>query len=122
VLALAVACGGGGEEAPPDTSAGAPPSSNLEITAHNLRFDKGTLVAVPGVRTTLSFHNQDRSVLHNIGIYRDSSTRESIFVGETFTGDKTVVYTFDAPAAGAYFFRCDVHPEMKGDFAVRSPH
>jgi plastocyanin len=34
-------------------------------------------------------------------------------VGDQITASSTT-YEFDAPKAGEYYFRCDVHPDMNG--------
>jgi plastocyanin len=40
-------------------------------------------------------------------------------VGEIITGPATINYTFTAPSEpGTYYFQCDVHPSMNGDFIV----
>jgi plastocyanin/uncharacterized membrane protein len=63
---------------------------------------------------TLAFDNQDGGVPHNVAVYRDDSAEESLFVGETITGPRSVTYDVPALDPGEYYFRCDVHPQMDG--------
>jgi plastocyanin len=65
------------------------------------------------------FTNKDR-VPHNVAFYETKAATKEIFVGEVFSGPKTISYHFTAPSTpGTYFFRCDVHPTtMTGDFVV----
>ena len=44
----------------------------------------------------------------------DSSASEQVFGSDPFSGPAVVVYNVPALAAGTYFFRCDVHPDMAG--------
>ncbi len=40
-------------------------------------------------------------------------------MGEIITGPAETTYTFTAPSEpGTYYFQCDVHPSMNGDFIV----
>lgn len=89
----------------------------LEISAENIEFNKDTLTAPAGARVRLTFTNDD-AVPHNVAVYESEDAEEEIFVGEIFSGPtETMVYEFDAPdERGTYFFRCDVHPQMTGDF------
>jgi plastocyanin len=100
---------------------GAPvPSGAVEVTAQGLKFDVSTLDAPASASFTLVFHNDDPGVPHNVAIYTDSSASTALFVGETFSGPKTMDYSIPALDPGAYFFRCDVHPQMNGSFVVEA--
>ncbi len=48
-----------------------------------------------------------------MAIYTDSSASQAKFQGDIFAGG-TRVYSVPALAAGTYYFRCDVHPDMNG--------
>lgn len=92
------------------------PRATVYITAQNFAFDKSTFGVHKGTMVTLVFDNKDNAP-HNVAIYTDSSATNVIFRGEVFTGPKVVNYEFYLPDnAGNYFFRCDVHPNMKGTF------
>jgi plastocyanin len=84
-----------------------------------MAFDTNKITVPAGAKVTLVFTNNDK-VPHNVAFYETSAAAKSIYVGEVFTGPKTVTYTFTAPSTpGTYFFRCDVHPSvMTGDFVV----
>lgn len=66
----------------------------------------------------LAFDNRDGGVQHNVAIYRDESAEESLFVGDLIAGPETVTYDVPALDPGAYYFRCDVHPQMDGSVEV----
>jgi plastocyanin len=113
---LVVACGGSDS----GDDAEATPTASLTIMARDLKFDKRRLTAVANSSVSLHFDNRDNGVPHNVAVYRDRSAKESIFVGETFSGNASRDYSFQTPGPGDYFFRCDVHPDtMTGTFAVR---
>jgi len=92
----------------------------LQITASNLMFNPRTLTARANSSVTVRMNNQDAGVLHNFAVYRNSQARDKIFAGDFSTGPEAKDYTFTAPAAGSYFFRCDVHPDtMSGTLRVQ---
>lgn len=116
--------GGGGhgtpsEEPSPTTSPsdeptnGAAPTS-IEITAKLVQFDKDSFTLAADTPTEIVFVNDDQSIEHNVAIYTDESTSESLFVGERFFGVETRTYNVPPIAAGEYYFICDVHPNMSG--------
>jgi plastocyanin len=86
----------------------------LTISANNLVFSTSTLSAPADEPFQIVFDNQE-SPPHNVAIYRDSSAAEKLFGEEPFSGPAVVTYDVPALAAGTYFFRCDVHPEMAGE-------
>jgi plastocyanin len=94
---------------------------NVRVVGQNLLFSPRTVNASVGVPVTVNFDNQDAGVLHNIAFYTNRQATTPIKVGEIFPGVAARETTFTAPTApGAYFFRCDVHPDtMTGTFNVR---
>jgi plastocyanin len=103
---------------PPTPSA--PGETVIQLRASNLLFDKRALTATANAPVNVQFDNADAGVLHNFALYNNQSLAQKIFVGELTTGPNVTNYKFTAPAAGAYFFRCDVHPDtMTGSFTVR---
>jgi plastocyanin/mono/diheme cytochrome c family protein len=96
----------------------------VEISALNVAFSTDELTVNAGGQVRIRFTNNE-AVPHNIAVYEDDSAPvEPVAdgsVGVTFEGPNVVDDTvFDIPAAGEYFFRCDVHPTlMTGDFIVR---
>jgi plastocyanin len=96
-----------------------PGATQLELAAENLQYDKTSLSAPAGQPVSLVFDNRDAGVLHNVAFYADPGHTQKIFVGELTTGPVTTTYNFDAPSTpGGYFFRCDVHTDMTGQFTV----
>jgi len=73
-----------------------------------------------GAHVTITFHNNDSSIRHNIAFYTSAAATTVIYKGKKILGVSNVTYTFDAPTTpGTYFFRCDMHPTtMTGDFIV----
>ena len=93
----------------------------LDIVAVNIAFDPTCLVAPAGEAFTINFDNQDDAATtgpHNIAIATDSGYTDFLFTGDLINGPEQVEYQVDPLDAGAYFFRCDVHPTMTGQFAV----
>jgi plastocyanin len=104
--------------APPTPSS--PGETVLQLTAENVSFDKRALTASTGASVTIQFNNKDAGVSHNFALYTDASASQKIFSGDLSAGPEVVNYTFDAPAPGTYYFRCDVHPDtMNGSFTVK---
>jgi plastocyanin len=104
-----------GAAAPPGEMAARP----VKVTAKNVAFDMTELTFAAGQQAVIDFRNDDAGVPHNVAIYRDEQAGQVIFKGELVTGPKSIKYTFASPPAGSYFFRCDVHPTMKGTVTVR---
>ncbi|HLF76766.1 MAG TPA: hypothetical protein VJB57_04680 [Dehalococcoidia bacterium] len=109
--------------APSGPSQGAPApagTTSLQLVARNILFDKRSLSAAANAPVQLTFDNTDVGTLHNFALYTNNRATTKIFGGELTTGPNVTVYRFTAPAAGSYFFRCDVHPDtMTGTFTSR---
>ena len=111
VALAAAACG--------NTNAGQPaaPAASLDpnapaIVAKDIKFVTTEVKVPAGKAFQLTFDNQDGAP-HNVAIYTDASASQALFQGEIFSS-ATRVYQVPALAAGTYFFRCDVHPDMTG--------
>ncbi|MDN7013648.1 plastocyanin [Methanoculleus sp. FWC-SCC3] len=103
------------------TTTPAPGTQNVTmgIAAEAIAFNTSTITVPAGADVTMVFDNQDTGIPHNVAVYTDSTAAEEIFVGEIIDGPAEVTYTFTAPEEpGTYYFRCDVHPSMDGDFVV----
>jgi plastocyanin len=109
-IVVLAACSGGsaGGSGPPSIDPNA-----LRIAAKDLRFSTSTVSAPADEPFQIAFDNQE-SALHNVAIYRDSSAREKVLGSDPFSGPAVVTYAVPALAAGTYYFRCDVHPDMSG--------
>jgi plastocyanin len=111
--------------ATPTTAPGGPSASPVEvqvervkITAKNFAFDRPAITVPAGSRVIVEFENKDR-VAHNMAFYTTPSLSTTIYRGELLSGPGTITYTFIAPATpGTYYFRCDPHPDMNGQFMV----
>lgn len=99
---------------------GAGQTTQLTLVAKNYAFDRASIAVPAGSKVQLVLDNQDSGVPHNIAIYSSSAATTVIFKGEIITGPMKTTYTFDAPTSpGTYYFRCDLHPNMNGQFIVQ---
>jgi plastocyanin len=115
VLAIALAaCSSGASPAP---SVSADPNA-IQLSANNLKFSTDTLTAPADKSFQIAFNNQEAAP-HNVAIYKDQSLSQKLFGQDPFGGPKSVIYVVGPLAAGSYFFRCDVHPDMKGTLTVQ---
>jgi plastocyanin len=89
----------------------------LSITARDLQFSTSSLTAPADEPFQVVFDNQE-SAPHNVAIYRDAAATDDVFVPAPFSGPAAVTYDVPALAAGTYFFRCDVHPQMAGQLTA----
>jgi len=112
LAACSSASGGQGGATPPP-----PPAGGVQVVAKDIAFKQTSLTVNAGTAFDLQFVNQD-SAPHNVAIYVDSSAAKKVFGGDVITGGQTD-YRVPALAAGTYFFRCDVHPDMKGTITAR---
>jgi plastocyanin len=136
VLLLAAACGGdtSGQTSPKPTAtvskspkASPTPTSTptggdrveLEVEAEDFAFDRGRVRVPAGAAIELKFKNRDADIPHTFSVYETEAAEQQIFSTGNLIGDREKTYDFTAPSeAGTYFFRCDVHPDMNGDFVV----
>ena len=110
---VAVACGGGGDQGGGDGG-----GETVQLAAKDISFDTDEIMLTAGAQTTVEFDNQD-DLPHNFAISQDESAETAIFQGDIVEGPNTTEYSFTAPDAGTYFFRCDVHPnQMTGTVVV----
>ena len=91
-------------------------ASSPVIVAQGIKFQTPDVKAPAGKAFAMTFRNQD-SPPHNVSIFTDSSASQRVFQGEVFAQGERV-YQVPALAAGTYFFRCDVHPDMTGTLTV----
>ena len=87
------------------------------IVAKDLKFDQASVEVKADQNFTLHFDNQE-SAPHNVAIYGDSGFSRKISIGEIVTSAKAD-QVVPAMSAGTYFFRCDVHPGMKGEIVAK---
>ena len=97
---------------------GTPSANTVQITAHNITFDKTTLTASAG-QVTIQFNNTDNGIPHNFAVYKsDSGATNEIKHTDTTAGPvtQTLQLTLDK---GTYYYNCQVHPQqMSGKLVV----
>ena len=113
LAALLAACSGSSATPGAASPAASPAGDAIVVTAKDLKFGQSELTVPADESFDLVFDNQE-SVPHNVAIYTDETAATKIFVGEIFSGPAQKTESVPAMAAGTYFFRCDLHPEMKG--------
>ena len=92
----------------------------VRITADRLAFDPQAVTAPAGKPFQIEFENREAAP-HHVAIYADSGFATSVFREPVFSGPKTVVYVVPALSAATYYFRCDIHPTMKGTITAADP-
>jgi plastocyanin len=102
--------------APSVPAAPADPNAPV-VVAKDMQFVTKDVQVPAGAPFQVTFTNADGAP-HNVAIYTDSSASTNLFRGEIFAG-ATKVEQVPALAAGTYFFRCDVHPDMQGTITAR---
>jgi plastocyanin len=117
VIAFVLVACSGTSAAPSGPAKSADPNA-LHISSKDLKFSTDKLVAPANQAFQIVYDNQEGAP-HNVAIYTDSSASTKIFAEEPFGGPKQVIYDVPAIAAGSYFFRCDIHPDMKGTLEVK---
>jgi len=99
----------------PEGVAGEP----VAISAEGVQFVEKELTVKADVPAEIVFDNRDgASVPHNVAVYADPGFTQGIFIGDVIPGMSKTEYHFEAPAAGEYPFRCDIHPSMVGKLLV----
>lgn len=95
-------------------------STTFDISAEGLRFSTDEIQLKAAADVVIVFENKEAAP-HNIAIHRkaDFSDQPPVFREEPKSGPATFEYEFTAPEAGTYYFRCDVHPDMKGTVLFR---
>jgi plastocyanin len=122
LAAVLAACSGATASAPPASPSPATSDGSagdaVTVTAKDLKFGQSELDVPADKAFDLVFDNQE-SAPHNVAIYTDSSASTKVSVGEVFSGPAQKTQSIPALAPGAYFFRCDVHPDMKGTITAQ---
>lgn len=96
----------------------------IEVVAQNILFDLKTITAPANTQIRVRLDNKDVGVDHNIAFYPSATNTSTPLVagaiGTIYPGPGVDDTVFTTPAAGSYFFRCDVHPtSMTGTFTVQ---
>lgn len=120
VLAVALAACSNTSAAPTESDVPSAPAAggSVTVTAKDLKFTAAEVSAPADKAFDLVFDNQDGAP-HNVAIYTDSTLSTKVSVGEIFGGPAQKTQAVPALAAGTYFFRCDVHPDMQGTIVAK---
>lgn len=113
LAAISAACST--SAAPPAPSG--PAVDGPTVVAKDLKFGTTDIELPADKNVTVRFDNQD-SAPQNLAIYGDAGFSQKISIGEIVTS-KSADQVVPALKAGSYFFRCDVHPDMKGTVTVK---
>jgi plastocyanin len=119
---LLAACGGDGGndiDALATEAADIQPQTEYTVVAEDLEYDIDTIVVPANAAVSITLDNRDGGTLHNLAVYTQGSESTRVFAGDLFQGEATQTYSFNAPGAGVYSFRCDAHPDMNGVFVAR---
>ncbi|HEY3523360.1 MAG TPA: cupredoxin domain-containing protein [Candidatus Limnocylindrales bacterium] len=114
-VAVSAAACGGSNGAAPSSAASADPNAP-RIVAADMKFGVAPSVTA-GAAFDLVFENRDGAP-HNVAISMDQGFSSVAFRGDIVTGPTSVTYRVPALAAGTYWFRCDVHPDMTGSLVA----
>ncbi len=98
----------------PEGVAGPP----VKVAAEGIQFVNKELTVKAEVPADIIFDNKDKGIVHNVAVASDADFTQRVFTGDVIPGVKTIDYKFKAPAAGEYYFRCDIHPNMQGKLIV----
>jgi plastocyanin len=89
----------------------------VHIEARNVQFDEDEFELNANQPAIIDFNN-DEPQPHNVAIYTGEDFLQPVFQGDVIIGPERTQYRFVAPGPGDYFFRCDIHPNMKGKVHV----
>ncbi|HVE75475.1 MAG TPA: cupredoxin domain-containing protein [Actinomycetota bacterium] len=91
-----------------------PSDSPLTLEAADLKFDSSCLASEADEEFMVTLANKDVAP-HNISIYDKGG--KQLFRGEPMVDPGvTHTYTVSSIPAGTHTFKCDIHPEMNGNF------
>jgi plastocyanin len=97
----------------------------VSVAASGIKYNPTTLtVSASGSKQfRVRLDNQDKDTQHNIAFYKSKTDLTPMStgddVGTVITGTSQNDSVIDTPAAGTYFFRCDIHPDlMQGTLTV----
>ena len=117
LAAVLAACSGSSATPGAASPTASPDPDAIVITADDLKFGQAEVSVPADEAFDLVLDNQE-NIPHNVAIYTDESASTKVSVGEVFSGPAQKTQAVPAMAAGTYFFRCDVHPDMKGSIVA----
>ncbi|HEY7281470.1 MAG TPA: cytochrome c oxidase subunit II [Actinomycetota bacterium] len=104
-----------------------PNGTDLKIDAvPTIKFDTDCLAAPANQAFTIDFTNKDTTgIPHNVALYTKDPTQGGTLLGgatgisDTVTAPGSTTYKVDGLKPGTYYFQCDVHTVMNGQFVVK---
>jgi cytochrome c oxidase subunit 2 len=104
-----------------------PTGTEVTIAAvPTIKFDTDCLAVPANQPFTIEFDNKDEDgIPHNVAVYtKDPAAGGELLGGatdinDTVTAPDSTTYEVDALDPGNYYFQCDVHTGMNGDFVVK---
>ena len=104
-----------------------PTGTELKIDAvPSIKFDTDCLAAPADQPFTIEFNNEDDpGIPHNVAVYSKDPAQGGELLGgatgvdDTITAPDSTTYDVDGLDPGNYYFQCDVHTGMNGDFVVK---
>ena len=96
-------------------------AGGVRVVAKDTAFDTKEIRLPADTPSEMTLDNQD-PFAHNLAIYTDdTASGEPLFTFEAFIGPATETFDVDPLAEGAYYFHCDIHPNMNGTVVVGGP-
>ena len=115
ILGVLVAGGAGadkGERKEEDLATAIP---TVDITAHNIAYDRNIIAFPANKDVELTFTNLDTGTFHNVAIYTEDN--KPVFNGKPIDHGSHL-YTFHTPGPGTYRYVCDFHAAMTGELRL----
>lgn len=107
-----------GQNLPPVVPTPSGPTSvtaDLKISAQGIAFDTDKLLGLADQALTITFDNKDNGIAHNIHFFKGKdATGADVAQTDIEAGPVVQTLKFGPLAAGEYYYRCDVHPQMEG--------
>lgn len=109
------ACGQNLPPVAPTPSGPTSATADLKISAQGIAFDTDKLLGLADQALTITFDNKDNGIAHNIHFFKGSdATGADVAQTDIEPGPVVQTLKFGPLAAGGYYYRCDVHPQMEG--------
>lgn len=118
---MLVGCGGGDgdSKADADCKVVEPVSegrTEIDIIARDMDYTETCYQVEPG-QLVVDFTNEEEDVAHNVHITGENVNEAT----KVFKGVESETLELDLPNPGTYDFKCDPHPQMKGEIRVVKP-
>lgn len=88
------------------------------LAVKNLSFTASRIELPAFTPSKLLFINADKDIPHGFAIHAGGYNGTQLFMGEIRTGTAAIVYEIPELSMGEYFFKCPVHPGLRGTLLV----